>query len=79
MIVYKTKCVLVFDIGTKGVAVGAGWQGIVAYVNIGCYYLCGIPIGLVLGYKMELGVKVSKISKSNLNKELAYMISFKLI
>ncbi|KAG7647322.1 Protein DETOXIFICATION 32 [Arabidopsis thaliana] len=41
----------------SGVAVGAGWQGIVAYVNIGCYYLCGIPIGLVLGYKMELGVK----------------------
>ncbi|VVA92268.1 unnamed protein product [Arabis nemorensis] len=41
----------------SGVAVGAGWQGIVAYVNVGCYYLCGIPIGLVLGYKMELGVK----------------------
>ncbi|KFK44418.1 hypothetical protein AALP_AA1G254300 [Arabis alpina] len=41
----------------SGVAVGAGWQGIVAYVNIGSYYLCGIPIGLVLGYKMELGVK----------------------
>ncbi|CAN8291820.1 unnamed protein product [Cochlearia groenlandica] len=41
----------------SGVAVGAGWQGIVAYVNIGCYYLCGIPIGLVLGCKMKLGVK----------------------
>ncbi|CAH8253317.1 unnamed protein product [Arabidopsis lyrata] len=41
----------------SGVAVGAGWQGIVAYVNVGCYYLCGITTGLVLGYKMELGVK----------------------
>ncbi|CAL9216043.1 unnamed protein product, partial [Arabidopsis halleri] len=41
----------------SGVAVGAGWQGIVAYVNDGCYYLFGIPTGLVLGYKMELGVK----------------------
>ncbi|ESQ34455.1 hypothetical protein EUTSA_v10009930mg [Eutrema salsugineum] len=41
----------------SGVAVGAGWQGIVAYVNVGCYYLCSIPIGLLLGYKLELGVK----------------------
>lgn len=65
----KLKCVLVFDRGTKGVAVGAGWQGIVAYVNVGCYYLCGIPTGLVLGYKMELGVKVSIISKPNLDKK----------
>ncbi|CAE5958342.1 unnamed protein product [Arabidopsis arenosa] len=41
----------------SGVAVGAGWQGVVASVNVGCYYLCGIPIGLLLGFKMELGVK----------------------
>ncbi|KAI4328172.1 hypothetical protein L6164_020550 [Bauhinia variegata] len=41
----------------SGVAVGAGWQAIVAYVNIACYYLFGIPIGLVLGYKVNLGVK----------------------
>ncbi|KAK0573638.1 hypothetical protein LWI29_011263 [Acer saccharum] len=41
----------------SGVAVGAGWQGVVAYVNIGCYYLFGIPLGLVLGYKVDWGVK----------------------
>ncbi|KAK9168607.1 hypothetical protein Syun_000747 [Stephania yunnanensis] len=29
----------------SGVAVGAGWQGIVAYVNIACYYIVGIPLG----------------------------------
>ncbi|KAF9670326.1 hypothetical protein SADUNF_Sadunf13G0056800 [Salix dunnii] len=41
----------------SGVAVGAGWQSIVAYVNIACYYLVGIPIGVVLGYVMDMHVK----------------------
>ncbi|CAF2003965.1 hypothetical protein YC2023_085437 [Brassica napus] len=41
----------------SGVAVGAGWQAVVAYVNIACYYLFGIPFGLLLGYKLDFGVK----------------------
>ena len=41
-----------------GVVVGAGWQAFVAYVNIGCYYIFGIPLGLVLGFKLDMGVKV---------------------
>ncbi|KAJ6384045.1 hypothetical protein OIU78_027364 [Salix suchowensis] len=41
----------------SGVAVGAGWQSIVAYINIACYYLVGIPIGVVLGYVMDMHVK----------------------
>nr|XP_023896408.1 protein DETOXIFICATION 21-like [Quercus suber] len=41
----------------SGVAVGAGWQSIVAYVNIACYYLVGIPVGVVLGYVVNMGVK----------------------
>ncbi|KAG7543705.1 Multi antimicrobial extrusion protein [Arabidopsis thaliana x Arabidopsis arenosa] len=40
----------------SGVAVGAGWQAVVAYVNITCYYLFGIPFGLLLGYKLNFGV-----------------------
>ncbi|XP_043725985.1 protein DETOXIFICATION 29-like [Telopea speciosissima] len=40
----------------SGVAIGAGWQAFVAYVNIGCYYVFGIPLGLILGYKINLGV-----------------------
>ncbi|CAN0896268.1 Protein DETOXIFICATION 29 [Linum grandiflorum] len=40
----------------SGVAIGAGWQAAVAYVNIGCYYVFGIPLGLILGYKLEMGV-----------------------
>ncbi|GFP97032.1 protein transparent testa 12 [Phtheirospermum japonicum] len=41
----------------SGVAVGCGWQAFVAYVNIGCYYVVGIPIGCVLGFTFKLGVK----------------------
>ncbi|ONK64893.1 uncharacterized protein A4U43_C07F31170 [Asparagus officinalis] len=38
----------------SGVAVGAGWQSLVAFVNTGCYYLVGLPIGAVLGLKLKL-------------------------
>ncbi|XP_006357606.1 protein DETOXIFICATION 29-like [Solanum tuberosum] len=41
----------------SGVAIGAGWQAYVAYVNIVCYYLFGIPIGLILGFLFDTGVK----------------------
>ncbi|KAI4303303.1 hypothetical protein MLD38_038950 [Melastoma candidum] len=40
-----------------GVAIGAGRQSIVAFVNIGCYYLVGVPIGALLGYVAHLHVK----------------------
>ncbi|KAH7556974.1 hypothetical protein ACOSP7_026309 [Xanthoceras sorbifolium] len=41
----------------SGVAVGCGWQTFVAYVNIGCYYLVGIPLGLLLGFYFNFGAK----------------------
>ncbi|KAL9266489.1 DETOXIFICATION 40-like protein [Drosera capensis] len=41
----------------SGVAVGCGWQAFVAYVNVGCYYFVGIPIGVVLGFKFDFGAK----------------------
>ncbi|CAO2192981.1 unnamed protein product [Urochloa humidicola] len=40
----------------SGVAVGSGWQSTVAYVNIGCYYVIGIPMGILLGWFFNLGV-----------------------
>lgn len=46
----------------SGVAIGAGWQTVVAYVNIACYYLFGVPLGLILGFKFDLGVMVSQYS-----------------
>ncbi|EMS45672.1 Protein TRANSPARENT TESTA 12 [Triticum urartu] len=41
----------------SGVAVGAGWQSVVAYVNIATYYLIGIPLGAILGYVLGYHVK----------------------
>ncbi|MBA0797058.1 hypothetical protein Gohar_007781, partial [Gossypium harknessii] len=41
----------------SGIAIGAGWQSSVAWVNIASYYLIGIPIGVVLGYVFNMEVK----------------------
>ncbi|XVE83639.1 hypothetical protein DITRI_Ditri16bG0102800 [Diplodiscus trichospermus] len=40
----------------SGVAIGSGWQHIVAYVNLATYYVIGLPIGCLLGFKTSLGV-----------------------
>ncbi|CAK8535526.1 unnamed protein product [Lathyrus sativus] len=41
----------------SGVAVGCGWQAFVAYVNVGCYYIAGIPLGAILGFYFNFGAK----------------------
>ncbi|KAL5558576.1 hypothetical protein UlMin_034787 [Ulmus minor] len=41
----------------SGVAVGSGWQATVAYVNIGCYYVIGLPLGFLMGWVFHLGVE----------------------
>ncbi|KAI8528185.1 hypothetical protein RHMOL_Rhmol12G0131000 [Rhododendron molle] len=43
--------------GTAGVAIGAGWQAYVAYVNLGCYYLVGIPLSLLMAFKFNMGIQ----------------------
>ncbi|BAU02277.1 Protein DETOXIFICATION 35 [Vigna angularis] len=40
-----------------GVAVGSGWQVMVGYINLACYYIVGLPIGYFLGLNQHLGVK----------------------
>ncbi|KAA8526184.1 hypothetical protein F0562_008077 [Nyssa sinensis] len=40
----------------SGVAIGSGWQAVVAYVNLATYYVIGLPVGCVLGFKTSLGV-----------------------
>ncbi|TVU25985.1 hypothetical protein EJB05_28509 [Eragrostis curvula] len=40
----------------SGVAVGSGWQSTVAYINIGSYYVIGVPLGILLGWLFNLGV-----------------------
>lgn len=41
-----------------GVAIGAGWQSLVAYINIGCYYIIGLPAAILLGFTFDFGVEV---------------------
>ncbi|XP_047170427.1 protein DETOXIFICATION 34-like [Vigna umbellata] len=43
----------------SGVAVGGGWQYLVAYINLFCYYILGLPLGFFFGYK--LGYRVEGI------------------
>ncbi|MCD7468170.1 hypothetical protein HAX54_006120 [Datura stramonium] len=40
----------------SGVAVGSGWQSYVAYINLGCYYLLGVPMGFIMGWAFHYGV-----------------------
>nr|XP_025885467.1 protein DETOXIFICATION 14-like isoform X2 [Solanum lycopersicum] len=38
----------------SGVARGSGWQHLGAYVNLGSYYLVGIPVAILLGFFLHL-------------------------
>jgi len=40
-----------------GVARGCGWQRVGAYVNLGSYYIVGIPMAAVLAFVVHLRVK----------------------
>ena len=40
-----------------GVARGSGWQNLGAYVNLGSYYIVGIPLAAVLAFVVHLRVK----------------------
>ncbi|QCD95167.1 multidrug resistance protein [Vigna unguiculata] len=41
----------------SGIARGGGFQQIGAYVNLGAYYLVGIPMGLFLGFHLQLNAQ----------------------
>uniref|UniRef100_A0ACD5TDY7 Uncharacterized protein n=6 Tax=Avena sativa TaxID=4498 RepID=A0ACD5TDY7_AVESA len=41
----------------SGIARGCGWQHLGAYVNLGSFYLFGIPMSLLLGFVLKLGGK----------------------
>ncbi|KAL5142336.1 Protein DETOXIFICATION 34 [Glycine soja] len=41
----------------SGLAIGSRWQVMVGYINLACYYIVGLPIGIFLGFKLHLGVK----------------------
>ncbi|CAI9093006.1 OLC1v1028402C2 [Oldenlandia corymbosa var. corymbosa] len=40
-----------------GVTIGAGWQNLVGYINAACYLFLGVPLGVLLGFKFDMGIK----------------------
>ncbi|KAI8536351.1 hypothetical protein RHMOL_Rhmol10G0250400 [Rhododendron molle] len=51
----------------SGVAIGSGWQAYVAYINLGCYYLIGLPLGFLMGWVFDQGVMAEKAT-AHVNK-----------
>jgi len=45
-----------------GVARGCGWQYLVVYVNLATFYLIGLPVSCLLGFKTNLQYKVKELS-----------------
>ena len=41
----------------SGVARGCGWQHLGAYVNLGSFYLLGIPMAILLGFALHMGAR----------------------
>ncbi|XP_020099322.1 protein DETOXIFICATION 14-like [Ananas comosus] len=54
-------CISVITDGLQGVLSGicrgCGWQHLGAYINLGAFYLFGIPAAVLLGFRMHLGGK----------------------
>lgn len=42
---------------SPGVARGCGWQHRGAYVNLGSFYLLGIPMAILLGFVLDMGAR----------------------
>ncbi|KAK7851578.1 protein detoxification 27 [Quercus suber] len=55
LFLFEINCKYIFFTMT-GVAVGSGWQAWFAYINLGCYYVVGLPLGLLMGLVFDLGV-----------------------
>ncbi|XP_078176062.1 protein DETOXIFICATION 33-like [Carex rostrata] len=64
----------------SGVSIGAGWQSLVAFINTGCYYVVGLPLGAVLGFKLKmnaLGIWVGMLVGTALQTIILLIITFK--
>lgn len=63
-----------------GVARGSGWQHLGAYVNLGAYYLVGIPVSLLLGFVCHFrgkGLWSGLIAGSTVQASLLVFITFR--
>lgn len=51
----KLLKIVVYGLGTVR---GCGWQKIGAFINLGSYYLAGIPAAILLAFVLHIGGKV---------------------
>ncbi|URE03497.1 MatE [Musa troglodytarum] len=64
----------------SGVSIGAGWQTLVAFVNTACYYLFGLPMGAVLGFKLgldELGIWTGMLIGTAAQTAVLLLVTFR--
>jgi MATE family multidrug resistance protein len=47
----------VTSVSLLGIARGCGWQHVGAYINLGSFYLLGIPMAMLLGFVLNMGAK----------------------
>lgn len=62
-----------------GIVRGSGWQHIAAYVNLGSYYVVGIPISALLAFVLHLrgkGLWIGVLAGSILQAVLLSLITF---
>ncbi|MBA0578526.1 hypothetical protein Gorai_020805 [Gossypium raimondii] len=62
----------------SGVARGTGWQHIGAYVNLGAYYLVGIPVAALLCFSLHLrgkGLWIGILTGSSLQLVLLALVT----
>ncbi|KAH9725465.1 hypothetical protein KPL70_007888 [Citrus sinensis] len=63
----------------SGVARGSGWQKIGAFVNLGAYYLVGIPIAAVLAFVFQLKGKGLLIGLATGSFVQAALLALKIV
>ncbi|XP_076924742.1 protein DETOXIFICATION 31-like [Bidens hawaiensis] len=65
-------CLIINNIqpALSGVAIGAGWQAVIAYINIACYYIFGgIWIGMLIGTVVQTIILIMICVRTNWEKE----------
>lgn len=62
----------------KGIARGCGWQKLGAFVNLGSYYLVGVPFAVVLAFVLHMKGEV-RFNQFDIEKQLSHTIFFILV
>lgn len=68
----------IFFGGQSGVARGGGWQHIGAYINLGAFYVVGVPVAMVLGFVLHLkakGLWIGIVAGSVVHSSLLFIIA----